>query len=164
MIEHAVRFTLPTAMALLPAEMDSPEARALLLTIALQESRFMDRRQQNFGPALGFWQFEKSGIRNVSKHLASRTHLEAALRVLRYGDLIGQTSLLHGTVQDNDTVACIFARLLLYTLPGRLPRRTEPELAWRQYLDAWRPGKPHVDTWASLFTESWTRVEGEIII
>jgi len=39
-----------------------------------------------------------------------------------------------------------FARLLLWTLPSALP--TTADEGWTQYLDAWRPGKPHPATWA----------------
>lgn len=42
------------ALSLLPARMDSSRARAMLLAIGLQESRFEYRRQMNNGPARGF--------------------------------------------------------------------------------------------------------------
>ncbi len=68
------------ALALLPATMDTPAARVMLLAIGLQEGRFMHRRQIG-GPARGFWQFEKGtrasrgGVWGVFLHAASRDHL-----------------------------------------------------------------------------------------
>lgn len=133
----------------------------MLLAIALQESRMTHRRQANFGPARSFWQFEKGGVRGVMKHKLSRDPLEHALRTLRYEAQIGQTALLHQAIENNDVLACIFARLLLWTLPDALPGQHAAEIAWAQYLSAWRPGKPHRETWDALYSEAWVRVRLE---
>jgi hypothetical protein len=98
---------LPAAFDVLPPAMNTPPARAMLLAIGLQESRFMFRRQQNYGPARGFWQFEKAGVRGVGKHKASVGHLHLALRALRYEALIGQTANLHYAIEDNDVLAAV---------------------------------------------------------
>jgi hypothetical protein len=74
---------LDAALAGLPASMDSPQARVLLIAIALQESRLTHRDQivkgkkpGVKGPALGLWQFEKGGgVRGVLRHPASKPHL-----------------------------------------------------------------------------------------
>jgi len=42
------------ALAILPAKMDTPQARVMLLAIGLQESEFAHRRQMGNGPARGF--------------------------------------------------------------------------------------------------------------
>ena len=68
MIGHILAHTLPAAYSLLPAEMESAEATALLLSIGLQESQFTHRRQVG-GPARGFYQFELSGVQGVLRHL-----------------------------------------------------------------------------------------------
>lgn len=162
MIELVLRHVVPAAMGVLPPNMDSPAARAMLIAIGLQESKFLWRRQQNFGPARGFWQFERTGVRGVGKHKASMPHLNSALRYLRYESLIGQTANLHYAIEDNDVLACVFARLLLFTVPAALPDRLHPQEGWEQYLDGWRPGKPHPETWAANFTEGWDRVEDQI--
>ena len=66
-------------MQLLPAKMDSPQARAMLKAIALQESRF-EHRKQIGGPARGFWQFEQGGgVRGVLNHPYSREHIRRIL-------------------------------------------------------------------------------------
>jgi hypothetical protein len=163
MIELIARHVIPAAMSVLPAGMDTPRARAMLLAIGLQESRFLHRRQVNYGPARGFWQFEKGGVRGVVKHERSRGPLLEALRLLRYEHLINpptsQIVSIHEAIEDNDVLACVLARLLLWTLPGALPSRYQPASAWDQYIDGWRPGKPHRSTWEVLFQEAWARVE-----
>lgn len=68
------------ALALLPASMDTPEARIMLLAIGLQESRFEHRRQlvgnppRPTGPAKSFWQAEQGGgmVHGVRLHVATR--------------------------------------------------------------------------------------------
>ncbi len=159
MIDLAVRHVVPAAMAVLPRHLDSLEARAMLIAIGLQESRFLYRRQTNFGPARGFWQFEKNGIRGVSKHSLTMGHLHAALREMRYESLIGQTANLHYAIEDNDVLAAVFARLLLWTVPKPLPGRNDALAGWDQYLAGWRPGAPHADTWEAHYNEAWDRVE-----
>lgn len=143
--------------------MDTPAARAMLLSIGLQESRFLYRRQQNFGPARGFWQFERDGgVRGVINHELTRAHLDAALQALRYPKLVArkknQTATLHAAIEHNDVLACVFARLLLWTVPGTLPTRNQDARGWDQYLNGWRPGAPHIDTWAAFYSEAWDRV------
>ena len=56
---------IPAALHMLPGHMDSPEARAMLLAIGLQESKLTYRRQVG-GPAHGFWQDRKSTRLNSS--------------------------------------------------------------------------------------------------
>ena len=162
MIHVVAKFTIPAALSLLPPAMDTPQARAMLLAIGLQESRFLHRRQTNYGPARGFWQFEKAGVRGVVKHKASAGHAADVLRLLRYEELVTpaefQIANIHNAIEDNDVLACVFARLLLYTLPSRLPDAHETGLAWNRYVDAWRPGKPHAETWEAFYDEAWTRV------
>ncbi len=156
MIDLVSRFVLPSAFAVLPSYMQSREASALLLAIGLQESRFRDRRQKDFGPARGFWQFEKhGGIKGVSTHAATRDLLGDALQKLRYAKLIGNIDELYYVVEDNDVVAAVFARLLLWTVPKQLAKETDPNGGWLQYVEGWRPGKPHPDTWDANFAEAW---------
>lgn len=166
MIELIAGHIMPAAFALLPPAMNTPAAKAMLLAIGLQESRFLSRRQWNYGPARGFWQFEKGGVRGVCRHPDTITPLNAALRTLRYESLIGQTANLHYAIEDNDVLACVFARLLLWSVPAGLPPRANPTAGWSQYLAGWNPGKPHRPTWDAYYSEAWDRVEtidGEVI-
>ena len=155
MIQHIHTFTLPAAYSLLPPQMSSPAASALLLTIGLQESRFLHRRQLG-GPARGFWQFERGGIAGVLQHHATAAPLQDALIALHYPDRSATTC--YALVADNDTLACVFARLLLWTEPSSLPHVDEPSKAWDQYLATWRPGKPHQATWDAFYRQAWELV------
>jgi len=164
MLDHIMRFTAPAAYDLLPAEMASPAATAMLLAIGLQESGFTARRQQRGGPARGFWQFERDGgTYGVLTHQRSKAHATAVLRALQYHGLVGNVKGCYAALEHNDTLAFVFARLLVWTLPEALPDRESPTAAWAQYLHAWRPGKPQRETWDQHFATAWARVEGPVL-
>lgn len=157
MIEILQRHVIPAAFSLLPPEMASRPSLAMLLAIGLQESRCLHRTQIG-GPALGFWQFEQGGgTKGVLTHPQTQAPSRQVLRALRYGDL-SDPEEVHPLLAHNDILAAAFARLLLWTLPGPLPRPEEFDAAWGQYIAAWRPGEPHRQTWDSLYDEAWTRV------
>jgi hypothetical protein len=139
---------IPAALKFLPAKLDSFEARALLVAIGMQESRFLHRRQVG-GPARGFWQFENGGgVHGVLTHAATKPLITPVLDALQY-----QPGDCYYAIEHNDTLAAVFARLLLFSHPKPLP--DEASAAWRYYLDIWRPGKPHAETWAPFFAEAW---------
>jgi hypothetical protein len=147
-IQYSAVAKLDEALALLPARMDTPAARVMLLAIGLQESRFLHRRQIG-GPARGFWQFELGGgVRGVLKHVASR---ELAQKVCRDRNVIATESAVYEALDDDDVLACCFARLLLWTDPKALPAVGEVDDSWALYLRTWRPGKPHRHTWSGLY-------------
>lgn len=124
----------------------------MLTAIGLQESRFLHRRQIR-GPARGFWQFEHGGgVRGVLKHPASAPHIRRVLAALCYGD---DSEACYNALADNDVLACAFARLLLWTGSGALPRQGDAEGGWQYYLALWRPGKPHRETWDAFYAEAW---------
>lgn len=139
------------AMTLLPERMDSPQARRMLVAIALQESSLAERRQigswdngiPRYGPARGWWQFEGGGILGVIRHKATASHLAEACHALGYEN--SDPSSLHRAVEHNDVLAAVFARLNLWWLPWALAE-TQQE-GWAQYIEAWRPGKPHPNRW-----------------
>jgi hypothetical protein len=159
MIDHVLTHTVPAGYAVLPPAMESPRATALVLAIGLQESRFLNRRQLDDGPARGFWQFEQNGVRGIVKHPSSRAPLAAALRALRYERLLNKVVATQLALEHNDTLAFVFARLALWTLAGSLPGRGHADAAWRQYIAAWNPGDPKPETWAAFFEEAWERTE-----
>lgn len=140
--------------ALLPANLDSPNAKAMLMAIAMQESRWDERRQIG-GPARGFWQFELGGIRGVLAHKASAPLIGSVLDRLDY-DHKPETS--YAAIEHNDVLAFAYARCLLWTLPGALPNRVEVDKGWDQYTDAWRPGKPYRKTWDAFYKQAWDLV------
>ncbi len=146
MIDHINDYVFPAAFSLLPEKMDTPEARVMLLAIGLQESRFNHRAQLG-GPARGFFQFEwGGGVRGVLRHPSTEAHALRVCEALRYS---ADTDTVYRAIEHNDTLACVFARLLLWTLPSPLP--TTSEEGWAQYIDAWRPGKPKAETWAGFY-------------
>lgn len=161
MIDHILHYTAPAAYSLLPPAMHSMAATSFVIAAGLQESRFKTRRQMGAGTALSFWQFERAGVQGVLTHARSKAHVEAALRALCYGGLVREASACHRVIEHHDTLAFVLARLLLWTLPVALPQRSDVETAWTQYLDLWRPGKPHPETWAGFFADAWDYVEAE---
>jgi len=153
MIDLLQRFILPAAYDRLPTEMGSLAASAQLLAIALQESDGTKRRQLR-GPARGFWQFETSGVRGVQRHPSSRVPLRYALKTLGYPVDLSPTAL-QAVLEHNDVVAAVCARLLLWTLPDRLPSVDRADVGWGQYLAAWRPGKPRPTDWPANYARAW---------
>jgi hypothetical protein len=158
-ITYVHRIVIPAAYALLPPIMHAPPATAMLLAIGLQESRFEHRRQLGPGPARGWWQFERMGIAGVLSHPASQPWIMPVVNTLGYP---GTANPCHVAVEHNDIMACCFARLLLWTLPVRLPTRDEAGNAWAQYLAGWRPGKPHRATWDDFYRTAWNIVTEEL--
>lgn len=154
MIDLIRAHAIPAAYDVLPPAMASREATALLLAIGYQESRFA-HRQQVKGPARGFWQFEMGGgVVGVLGHPTTQAPARSALKALAYR----YDPTPHGcyaAIEHNDVLAVVFARLLLWTLPGALPGRQDEGLGWRQYLAAWRPGKPHAETWSEAWKMGW---------
>lgn len=153
MIEHARYYTIPAALSLLPAPMRGDEATALLLAIGLQESRFLLRRQLG-GPARGFWQFETNGVRAVLNHERTVAPITLALEQLRY-DARSDAAFVLFALEDNDVLAAVFARCLLWTLPDPLPGPLDTVAAWDQYIAAWRPGQPRRASWDTFYAQAW---------
>lgn len=140
---------------------DTPAARRFLLAIAMQESNLANRRQVGAGgvengPAVSFWQFEKGGgCRGVLTHRLSENHMRF---ICSSYNIEPTEAALWEAMRYNDIVAAAAARLLVYTLPSKLP--TTAADGWAQYLAAWRPGKPHPEKWAECWAMA-SRVVGE---
>lgn len=150
---YVVQHVYPVMTALLPAPMASRPAFALLTAIALQETKFVARRQYGPGPARGFWQFEMGGTEGVLEHHASRAIAVGVCDVLGYPP---DPRTVHLALEHNDVLAACFARLLLWTDPRMLPQTADDAMTgWLQYLACWRPGKPHPDTWNRYFEAAW---------
>jgi hypothetical protein len=148
-------YVIPAALSLLPSEMASPEAAALLLAIAQQESGCIARTQMDGGPARGYWQAEQGGmIRGVLGHPQTADLARALWRDLDY-HAEPTAWAVYDAVQHNDVLAAGIARLGLLTLPGALPDRADVIGGWRQYLAAWRPGKPRPNDWPASWRIGW---------
>ncbi|MDO9596745.1 MAG: hypothetical protein Q7J47_03395 [Azoarcus sp.] len=144
------------ALSLLPPRLDTPAARVTMVAIGLQESRFLYRRQLR-GPARGFWQFERGGgVIGVLSHPASRP-LAAVLCADRQVDYT--SAAVYERLEHDDVLAAGFARLLLWTDRRPIPPAGASEAAWSYYLDLWRPGKPHPQTWPGLYARALVETE-----
>ena len=151
-LREALKNVVEPGLALLPAKMDTPEARAMLLTIAMQESRLKYRKQIG-GPAHGFYQFEKGGgIKGVLRYHSTKALARDIMVSMGLSPDIG---VAYNEVVENDALATVFARLLLWTDPGKLPALdSDPDVSWDLYLRTWRPGKPHPETWPNFWMAS----------
>lgn len=150
---------LNPGLAMLPLSMDTPRARLMLLTIGRQESKFKDRAQVlaggGKGPARGFWQFEQGGaVKGVMNHPATCGH---ARRVCDERGVPWDRPTIWAALEQDDLLACAFARLNLWWAPGALPEIGDSAAAWKLYADVtWRPGKPHPETWSGYYNEART--------
>lgn len=128
---------------------DSPNVHRFMLTIALQESGLKHRRQvtasgEEAGPAASFWQFERTG---GCKQLFLHPKTAPPLRLMCDAyNVQPNAQALWEAIRYQDIVAAAAARLLIYSLPDALP--TTAAEGWDQYIEAWRPGRPHKSTWA----------------
>lgn len=147
-LDEIVTSAINPALALLPKQMDSPQARVMLLAIGLQESRFEYRRQMGNGPARGFWQFEQNGgVRGCVNHPASSGLLK---QICVASGVAFEPRAIWSALERDDVLAAAVARLLLYTDQRPLPALDDPDAAWDCYCRNWRPGKPHPQTWPGL--------------
>lgn len=151
-------FAIRPALQLLPAEMDTPEARAMVLAIGLQESKLIARRQIG-GPARGYPQFEYVGVSGVLRHETTQAHAERLCEQLDVPSMVGT---VHAALEYQDVLAAGFARLLLWTAPWRLPDPRAHHIGWDQYLWCWRPGKPHPETWLGHWDTAWAVVRAQV--
>lgn len=155
------RCLLPATLALFPAEYNTPQARAMLLAIGLQESDFKHRQQltggvrdwwRSEGPAASYWQIERIGIRGVLQHHRAGKILCSALDTLGYpADL----DTIWSAIRYDNILAVVVARLILWIHPQPLPGPTSAAAAWTQYLQTWRPGKPKPDKWEEFYRRAW---------
>lgn len=151
---------LKIAIEILGDKYGSPEAKLEVLAIGGQESKYLARRQiikkkgklVPEGPATSFWQFEQGGgVIGVLKHPSSAA---LARRLCAVRDVAPTSSAVWAAMEHDDVLGAGFARLLLLTDMGRLPRIGDEEAGWATYIKNWRPGKPHKDTWATAYANA----------
>lgn len=128
---------ITAAFNLLPVKMAGKEARIMLLAIQLQEDPQQLRRQMGDGPARGLWQFEKAGVRGVLGHPTTGV---TAAKLCNTQQIVPATNVVIEWLLDDDVLAAVFARLLLWTDPAKLPAIGEVRQAFDLYLRTWRPG------------------------
>lgn len=136
------------ALELLPKNMHSIESDILGLTIGLQESELKHRHQIG-GPAHGLWQFEMGGgVRGVLTHKNTAGFAKEIQKARGHGTTVKEA---YDALEHDDILAAVFARLLLWSDPYRLPEVGQVQRAWNLYLRTWRPGKPHPQKWPGLY-------------
>lgn len=155
---------LKIAIEILGEKYGSPEAMVETLAIGGQETKYLERRQiikkggklVPEGPATGFWQFEQSGgVRGVLRHERSAT---LARRLCAVRDVEPTAASVWAALEHDDVLAAGFARLLLLTDLGKLPKIGDVEAGWACYVKNWNPGKPHKDTWAAAYANARTEL------
>ncbi len=154
MIDILKQHVIPAALSLLPEQMDSPEARAMLVAIALQESG-LRYRQQVGGPAKGLWQWELPQIGLVLRHDVVGPLARKVLATLIYTEGNAPHEQIHDAMQHNDVLQCAFSRLLLWPDPSPLPQRGDVQGSLATHLRVWRPGKPHPEKWPANWAAAW---------
>ncbi|MDP9991952.1 hypothetical protein J2W28_000980 [Variovorax boronicumulans] len=143
-LDEITRTAIEPALHWLPVKMNTIEARVEMLTIGLQESNFEHRYQvlndpKKKGPARSFWQGEQGGgmVAGAMSHPASQQLARAACTAR---SVPFTTRAVWEAIENDDVLAAILARLLLWTEPGALPRANDAAGGWALYLRAWRPG------------------------
>ncbi len=139
-------------------------SRAMLYAIGLQESalklRYQVLESGNKGPARGLWQFEHGG--GVMGVITHRSTSEAAQHfcLKRIETFVSRD--VWQSLEFDDILACIFARLLLWTDPRGLPSPilSASDESWNYYQRNWRPGRPHPENWKANWAESLRVVLG----
>ena len=160
-LEQIIETAIVPTMRMLPS-MDSRSARVMLLAIGLQESRFTHRYQvvqgkpDAKGPARGFWQFERAGgVAGVLGYNAGRPNVAATAKAIcKRRNVPSNAYDVWLALEQDDVLACGFARLLLRTDPQPLPEVGDAKAAWDLYLRTWRPGKPHQATWRAFYEQA----------
>jgi hypothetical protein len=155
-IEQGVFIVNKTLSEVMDPKYDSPSARIQLLATGLQESKFMDRVQMGGGPAHSFWQEEPNGIKAVLGHPVVGSTMVAMCEKL---GVPADWASVYKAVINNDVLACVVARLILYADPHPLPRVGDSDGAWQCYLRNWRPGRPRPDTWPGNYKKAMEHVD-----
>ena len=145
------------ALGLLPANMDSPESRVMLLAIGGQESGYRTRVQEGGGPAHGLWQNEQP----VQGLLLSNPASAAEVRRLCASRAVAAwPSDMYLAVTTDDIFAAAIARLILWCDPHPLPALGDVDDAWLCYQKNWGPGKPRPEDWPANYKAALAAVTG----
>lgn len=126
-----------SGLVLLPAKMDTIEARAMLVAINLQENP-QRLEQQTGGPARGDYQMERGGgVHGVLNHSAVKDLAAAACKSC---GVSATEEAVYQAIGKDRVLAAALARLLLWADSNAMPALGDAEAAWTLYLSAWRPG------------------------
>jgi len=125
------------ALGLIPAQYDSPVARWLLLTYAMQESGLRTRVQVGGGPGRGLWQDEPPLMGLLLGNPASASQVRA---LCRSRAVAAWPADMYYAVQTDDLFACCIARYDMWCDPRPLPALGDVDGAFADYIRDWGPG------------------------
>jgi hypothetical protein len=149
---------IDTAFQLLPAKMDSRQARVILAAIGYQESAYQVRIQYGNGPARSYWQFENGRLAGINGVLTHKATSKLTADVCKACGVDPERMAVWRAMETDDVLGAAFARLLMYTDPNPLPDNQAD--AWDMYAKRlWRPGKPHPDKWAASWSFGLERAQ-----
>ena len=175
LLYYTFKQTIPSAMSLLPGQMNSREAVAMMLAIGLHESAFKARVQGRMrplktlddlgpqaGPARGYWQFERAG--GTAEILESPDTKDIAVPICKMFLVDPNRQAVHTMLGFNDVLAAVFARLLLWRDSRPMPTPLQYNEGYSIYLRNWRPNPDaaaaHRKDWPQNFNTAWNVVKG----
>lgn len=130
-----------------PLVQSDDRARALLLTIAGQETGWAARRQLG-GPARSLWQFELGGgVWRVMNRMPT-----AMMAVCNWCLIPYSETVIFEAMAWHDVLAASMARLLLWVDPAPLPPVGDARAGWEYYERCWAPGLPRPETWPGHYS------------
>jgi len=134
---NSIAEDIKAGLALLPAKMNSLDARVMLAAINRQENP-QRLEQQVGGPARGDYQMERGGgVHGVLTHSAVKDMAAAACKSC---GVAATEEAVYQAIGKDRVLAAALARLLLWTDSKPMPKVGDAEAAWELYLSAWRPG------------------------
>jgi len=140
---------LEPGLALLPRNMDTPEARVFLTAVAGQESHWRFRLQIG-GTARGYYQCELRGaVAGVLGSPATSMQFAAVCRTL---DIEPSAPEVYEAIAWCDALATALARLIPWMEPAPLPVIGDVGGSWTCYERCWKPGRPAPERWPGCYS------------
>ena len=135
------------ALDAMPRRYRSKDAARMLLAIGYQESRFTHLHQIR-GPAHSYWQGELTGgLILVITHAPTRRMARICIEKAGFNPDDHRRVFEFLDEPAGQILACQLGRLLLWSDPHYLPTAGQLQYGWDYYINCWRPGKPHKQTW-----------------
>lgn len=130
----------------LPKEMDTPEARVLILATGGQETDYRTREQDGHpvGGAQGLFQMQYNCVVDIMNNRASGNFVWNLCGVL--GITYGSHAIFDALLTNDELAACM-TRLAYWCDPRPLPDVGDMMGAWGAYERVQRPGKPRYSKW-----------------
>ena len=142
-------------------------ARAMLYAAGLQESNLSARFQAmpaesvvHKGAGRGLWQMRPDDVSRVLTDNSTRERSETSAN--KYVGSVNPHAVWE-TLEYDDVLAAIFARLMLWPDPAALPAPTvaNEQAAWDYYVRCWRHSPPREQSWAANWRAAVENVGGQ---